>query len=316
MTWRFPSLLLVLFAVCIQGYVPRPGRARFLTSPLPVDLGNPHDLTDEQLQEILDMALGEEHSLELSRKMEDSMQEDWDVREGVVGQRRKDLPLKANLDLMNYYAKQDFLRGNFSAAEEWYLKCVDYNPVDGRAWLGLSRIHVKRGSSLLAEKTFKEGLYYNPKNPYLMQAYAVFLDKAGRTQQAIKLLTSSVKNNPSHAASWVELARINQKLGRVEEARFCLSSAVEGDPKSYVALQAWGVMESELGNTERARELFQQSCEAGPRSIHALQAWATMEKRLGNYAEAERLLVKVLYLDLLIRHLASLRLTRLGLIRL
>ena len=285
--------LLLVSSLCVRGFVPRMSRG-LVFKGLRVDLGNPQDLTEDQLQEVLDMALGDEHSIELSKKMEESMQEDWDVREGVVGQRRRDPPLKANLDLMNYYARQDFLQGNFTAAEEWYLKCVEYDPVDGRAWLGLSRVHTKRGSALQAERALKEGLYYSPRNPFLMQAYAVLLDRAGRTQQAVRLLTSSVKSNPTHAASWVELARINQRLGRVEEARFCLSSAVEGDPQSYVALQAWGVMESELGNVDRARELFERSCAAGPRSVHALQAWASMEKRLGNYADAEKLLVKVL----------------------
>jgi tetratricopeptide (TPR) repeat protein len=205
----------------------------------------------------------------------------------------KSLPLKANLDLWSYYGKQDFLKGNFSGAEMWYGRCVEYNPVDGRGWIGLAKVHLKRSSANLAEKAYKDGLYYNPQNPYLMQAYAVMLDRSGRTQQALKLLTSSVKNNPKHAASWVELGRLNQKLGKLEEARYCFSSGTEGDPTSYVAWQAWGVLEAELGNVDKARELYEKSSIAGPKSVHALQAWATMEKRLGNLSEAERLLKKV-----------------------
>jgi hypothetical protein len=37
------------------------------------------ELDDDELQEILDLALGEEHTKELSKKVEDAMQEDWDV---------------------------------------------------------------------------------------------------------------------------------------------------------------------------------------------------------------------------------------------
>ena len=39
-------------------------------------------------------------------------------------------------------------QGNFSGAELLYQQCVDYNPCDGRAWLGLARIYWKRGQAL------------------------------------------------------------------------------------------------------------------------------------------------------------------------
>lgn len=197
------------------------------TTPLRCTL-NPHDLEEAELKAIFDLALGEEHDAELSRKVEASMQEDWDVEQGVVGFRRKALPLKMNLDMWNYYGKNAFLAGNFTEATEWYQRCIDYNPVDGRAWLGLAKVYQKKGLSNLAEKAYKDGLYYNPKNPFLMQAYSVMMDKSGKTSQALKMLTSSVKSNPWHAASWVELGRIHQKSGRIDEARFCFKSAVEG----------------------------------------------------------------------------------------
>ena len=39
-------------------------------------------------------------------------------------------------------------QGNFSGAENLYQQCIDYNPCDGRAWLGLARIYWKRGQAL------------------------------------------------------------------------------------------------------------------------------------------------------------------------
>lgn len=251
------------------------------------------EIPEAELQEIYEMALGEEHNKELSKKVEESMLEDWDVREGVVDHRRKPVPLKANIDMWTYYAKQDFLKGNYSSALAWYQMCVDFNPVDGRAWLGMGRVQLKRGSNAGAEKAYKDGLYYNPNNPYILQAYGVLMDKTGRTKEGMRLLTTSIKSNPAHAASWVELGRINQKLGRIDEARFCYRSAVAGDPRSYVALQVWGVLEAEAGSVDEARRLLSMSADLNPRSAHALHAWASMEKRLGNYSEAEALFDRV-----------------------
>ena len=256
----------------------------------------PYDnITDDDMDFILKYALGETHRAELSKKVEESMQQELDYSQGVEIQPRKPLPLKVNLDLWNYYAKKEFNSGDFTEAMRLYQKCVDYNPVDGRAWLGMARIYWKKGKAKEAELSYKDGLYYNPRNPYLMQSWAVMLEKQGNIRRAKKMLTESVRANPSHAASWVALARINQREGSLSAARDCYSMAVDADPKAYVALQAWGVLESEDGNVRIARELYRRSWEASKKkSSHALQAWATLEKRMGNYEEATELLNKAL----------------------
>ena len=184
---------------------------------------------DSDIEEMLDMALGEEYYKELNRKVAEAKQDEWDVRQGVNPSRTKPLPLKANLDMWTYTARGHLLRGNFSASEELYQRCVVYDPCDGRAWLGLARLHWKKGQALLAEKSYKDGLYYNPNNPFLLQSWAVMLEKLGKIPQAMKLLTKSVRSNPRHAASWVALGRLHQRNGQVDEARYCYSSAVEGN---------------------------------------------------------------------------------------
>lgn len=255
---------------------------------------SPFDDNDAEVEEILDMAMGEDYVRELKTKVETTINDDWDLLQGVNPSRVKPLPLQANLDLLTYSAKQQMLKGNFSSAELLYQQAIDYNPCDGRAWLGMGGIHWKRGQALRAEKTYKDGLYYNPNNPFLLQGWAVMLEKIGKISEATKLLTKSVKFNPRHAASWVALARIHQRSGQVAAARDCYSSAVEGDPKSYVALQAWGVLEADCGNISGARGLFRRALACSSKSVHTLQAWATLEKRAGNLEDAERLLGKAL----------------------
>lgn len=256
------------------------------------------DLTDKQYAMVVDLALDEAHSSTLSKKVESVMEKDYDVREGVnqqAGVGAKPMPIAANLDLSTYHARQAMnQRGNFTEAEQIYVRCTEYNPVDGRAWLGLARLYQKRGSMAKAEKAYKDGLYYNPRNPYLLQSWAVMLEKSGRIPQAMKLLRSSVQSNPKHSASWVALGHIHKRGGRIDEARFCFKSAIDGDSRSYVALQALGVLESDTGNLNEARKLFKKAVTLSRNSVHTLQAWATLERRTGNLEAAQKLLGRAL----------------------
>jgi tetratricopeptide (TPR) repeat protein len=205
--------------------------------------GSTDDLSDAEFEELLEVALGDDYKRELNAKVAAAMQEDWDITQGVTTSRAKPLPLKANVDLWSYNARGHLKKGDFALAEKIYQQCVEYDPCDGRGWMGLARIYWKKGQALQAEKAYKDGLYYSPNNPFLLQGWATMLEKLGKIPTAMNLLKRSVKSNPKHAASWVSLAQLHQRSGKVEEARYCYSSAVEGDPKSYVALQAWGVHE-------------------------------------------------------------------------
>ena len=240
----------------------------------------------------MELAFGEAHVRELPGKVARALEEDYDMSAGVNPNSRRPFPIKANIDLMVHRAKR---LTDFNQRAALYQRCIDYNPTDGRAWLGLARIYAKKGQLDKAEKAYKDGLYYSPKNPFLLQSWAVQLEKQGKLAEATKMLTKSIKANTRHAASWVALAKIHQRTGRLEEARFCYSSACEGDDESYVALQAWGTLESAAGNVALARDLFARSVRAsGSRSAHALQAWATLERRQGNLEEAQRLLDRAL----------------------
>lgn len=260
------------------------------------DLGK---VSDDEIDELMSSVFTEKHAQELNKKVESAMEEDYDIQQGVNPNRLRPIPLKANIDLWSYQAKQEFLKGNYTGATKLYTSCIHYNPCDGRPWLGLARVHWKKRELELAEQAYKDGLYYNPKNPFLMQAYAVQLEKTGRAHEGMKILLSSVKANPGHAASWVALAQQHLRLGDVVQCRTCYEAAVRGDPDSYVALQAWGVLEASAnipgtGNITLARELFTRALQLAPRSLHTLQAWAGLETRVGDLTGAQRLLSRAL----------------------
>ena len=112
------------------------------------------EISDEDMKFIMEVALGEDHKKALNKMVEDAMLEDWDVEQGVVTGRRKPLPLKANIDMWSFQARQELRRGNFSGSEMLYRQCISYNPCDGRAWLGIAQIYWKRGKPDMVSISF------------------------------------------------------------------------------------------------------------------------------------------------------------------
>lgn len=101
------------------------------------------------------IAFGEEHVKDLNRKMTAAIEREYDIAEGVNPNRQKSLPIKANIDLWSYTGKQHFTAGNFSGAASYYKRCIEYDPTDGRGWLGMARIHWKKRENDEAEKSYK-----------------------------------------------------------------------------------------------------------------------------------------------------------------
>jgi Flp pilus assembly protein TadD len=86
---------------------------------------------------------------------------EYDIKEGVNLNRKKPLPIKANIDLWSYAGKQNYISGNYSGATEYYSRCTDYDPTDGRGWLGLARILWKKRDANHAERIYKGCLLYD-----------------------------------------------------------------------------------------------------------------------------------------------------------
>ena len=57
------------------------------------------DISDEDMNFIQTFVLNEEHDKQLSKKVQEAMEEEWDILQGVNSANRRPLPLKANIDL-------------------------------------------------------------------------------------------------------------------------------------------------------------------------------------------------------------------------
>jgi tetratricopeptide (TPR) repeat protein len=234
--------------------------------------------------------------------------------------------LRINVDLAAWRARTAMRRGDAVAGEALYRECMAMDPADGRAYLGLAKMHERARLPVKAREMLVAGVKAAPRNAHLLQALACLEERLGQPEKARVLLARATSEDPRHAASWVSRGKMEERAGRADTARQCYARAATADPDSYYAwhclatlearegnmdtaralfrrgeaanphnaatLQAWGVMESKAGFHTRAVELFRKGAKANPRSTWVLQAWAVAEWDQGNTTRAAQLFAK------------------------
>lgn len=226
--------------------------------------------------------------------------------------RRIGNPLKINADRLTYHARQALRRGKYEEARDMYSRAVDIDPVDGRGWLGLSRVAEARKDAVGARETLRRGLRTSVDptagdvpNAFLLQALGRLEERAGHLTEAERLYERAAEDRPWHAAAWVALGQLRtRKLRRSAEAgRECYRRAERGlaamgrRPSSHV-YSAWASLEyKKAGDPRRARELFDKAIEADPRCSAAFLQLGCMESDRGNHDRAKECFEKVLEFD-------------------
>lgn len=204
--------------------------------------------------------------------------------------------LKINLDLLNWQAHRKKKRGDYDGARELFKKCTELDPVDGRAWLALSKDAEARDPRRAARYLLR-ALRHDPTNAHVRQAYGVLLERSGQRSRALSHYEQALKHNPKHAASWIAKARLLDKPFRtrledgkyavtspkddntLSEARRCYENAVAAEPKNYHALVSAATFEARCGRLDAARSLFKRAIGANPRNAASYSAWAQVEDR-------------------------------------
>lgn len=97
----------------------------------------------------------------------------------------------------------------------------ELDPYDGRAYIGLARIELRRRNASAARLIYEDGLRFCGDNPFVLQAYGVFQQKQGDLRRAMDLYDAAIKFGPKHSAAWLAKAQLLWELGRKREAREC-----------------------------------------------------------------------------------------------
>lgn len=234
--------------------------------------------------------------------------------------------LPVQLDLLNYHARTYSRRAKTRpAALRLYRRCLALNPSDGRAHLGIARLHIANGDIPAARDTFYRGTNVSRKNPHLLQAWGVMEERQGATNRARELYEEALRADPGHAATWVAMGlwwrRVGKNFAKAREmfrrgtqvapnnyylwhcwgmlerdckryklARECFRRGVEANPNNAATYVNWGCLEDTCGNTEVAIKLFKKAHIANPRNTHAYVAHAVTAERIGEVQKAISLL--------------------------
>ena len=124
---------------------------------------------------------------------------------------------------------------------------MQVDPWDGRGWVGLAKLHEKRGHFGNARDVLLEGLNKNPNNPFILQSLGCLDAQGGNLAEAHRRFQQATTADPKHAASWVSWGKLEERFRRPWRARQCYAKAAAVDPHNYYAWQCLAVLECKSG---------------------------------------------------------------------
>lgn len=202
--------------------------------------------------------------------------------------------LPVTLDLLNYHARTSSRKRHLHAlASKLFRRCIVLSPTDGRAWLGLARLHASRGDIQSARRTFREAVAVCRKNPHLLQAWGVLEERQDAIDRAKGLYLAALRADPSHAPAWVALGLWHQRHTRDNSsARQAFQRGAKADPSNYYVWHVWGVLEKNCRRFPIARDCFQKGVAANPSNAATYVLWGSLEDECGNTGAAIKLFEK------------------------
>lgn len=202
--------------------------------------------------------------------------------------------LPVTLDLLNYHARATSRkRDSHVIASKLFRRCIKLSPSDGRAWLGLARLHSNRGDIKSARRTFREAITVCRNNPHLLQAWGVLEERQDAIERAKGLYLAALRADPSHAPAWVALGLWHQRHTRDNSsARLAFRKGAKADPSNYYVWHVWGVLEKNCRRFPTARDCFQKGVAANPTNAATYVLWGSLEDECGNSEAAIKLFEK------------------------
>ncbi|KAI3436107.1 hypothetical protein D9Q98_002165 [Chlorella vulgaris] len=216
--------------------------------------------------------------------------------DGILRQRQR--PLKINLDLALYHARQKRLAANacrnrhdrsriMRGVEAALRRCNALFPEDGRPYVSLGKLFVQQRRYDEALAIYEEGCTATGgTNAHIWSAWAYLAAKLKNVSLARKLYDAAIVANPMHAAAWHGWGLLEKEQENYLRARDLWLKGIQAlrsRPNSYL-YQSLAVLAAEMDCTDEARKWFRE----GTRTVmgkesHALwQAWALMEQRQGD----------------------------------
>lgn len=130
-----------------------------------------------------------------------------------------DKPVRDRAGLSRSYAEWMAEAGRVPEARTAYEQCLQENPEDAAAHLGLAKVDAAAGNAADAEAGFRKARQLAPGDAAVSAAWGAFELSRGRLDDADRLLSAAAAANPSDSATRHRLGILRARQGRTEEAR-------------------------------------------------------------------------------------------------
>ncbi|WP_460166470.1 tetratricopeptide repeat protein [Thermostilla marina] len=137
-----------------------------------------------------------------------------------------------------------------------------------------------------AEQYYHRCLDYDPNHTACYRALAVLLVEQGKSQAAFRLLQNWMVQNPGSPEPKIELARLCEEFGEIDAAENHLLSALAIDNTNARALAALGHIRELNGHTIQALENYQRSLMYDERQPLVAMRVAALQSHLGLSGQA------------------------------
>ena len=181
--------------------------------------------------------------------------------------------------------------GDFSDADKWFSKVVEWNPKDFQAWYDLGRTKYNENRFDEAISVFKKALQLDPASVKAEDNLGLSYGALGNNdeavaayQRAIALQEKSADKNPG---PYLDYGSLLVDDNRVEEALPLLTQAAAISPADFRMHRALGKAYAHLNETAKAREELEKAVKLAPGDAPVHFMLAQVYRKLGMTAQAK-----------------------------
>lgn len=183
--------------------------------------------------------------------------------------------------------------GDYSDADKWLTKMLEWAPTDSDGWYNLGRTKYNENRFAEAISAFQQCLRFDPKNVKAEDNLGLSFAGLGRNeeaaaayQQAITWQDESLTKNPR---PYMDLGSLLIDENRSKDAVNLLLRAIEIDPRDSKAHELLGKAYTRLEEFPKAQGELEKAIELSPRTpnLHCMLAPVYRKQGLGEKAKAE-----------------------------
>jgi tetratricopeptide (TPR) repeat protein len=164
----------------------------------------------------------------------------------------------------------DVILGDYSDAEKWFTKCVQWDPGNWQALYYLGRTKYNENRFEEAVKVFTQCLQAEPRSVKAEDNLGLSLEGLGRTEEAIAAYRNAISWDKSatvsNSAPYIDLGNILVENDRSGEAVPYLLDALQLSPQDLRAHRALGKAYLYLNQLEKAQAEYEKCVQLAPES--------------------------------------------------